>query len=485
MAVSLEQYLKNESTVKQARSRSTKAKAALTNAQRAAAGVPASAGATVVQQTKDALALAQAAFNEAEQARLTAENAATNFYNTNRASIDQKALQATRSTDEGRLKDALKDRDALAGAGQDTSLIDSRIDDLNQKIAGTGKYAPKAEVVTDQAQGKGETKVTYRDYVTEATNVPGALKALSDPERLDLATKLNAAGFKAPATGVYNDQLRDAYQQAILANQGRSQEWKEEIPFNKFLDLKKIETNAIKGLGGGATTTVSISSPTEAAGYINQVFQSLLGRYATPEEIKKLTPRLNKAEKDNPSKTINGVSTGGIDRGQFLTEIILSTPEYKQRKESKQSTIRQDLANTATAKANGLDLDKNFGASVEDWVKRIESGEKADSFKQLIRSTAKLGLPDKVGALLDQGIDLETVFSPYKNAMATTLEINPATISLSDPTLRAAIGPDKEMSLYEFQKALRKDARWQYTNNAIEDVFQSVGKVFQDFGFQG
>jgi len=208
-----------------------------------------------------------------------------------------------------------------------------------------------------------------------------------------------------------------------------------------------------------------------------------LGRYATPEEIKKLTPRLNKAEKDNPSKTINGVSTGGIDRGQFLTEIILSTPEYKQRKESKQSTIRQDLANTA--KANGLDLDKNFGASVEDWVKRIESGEKADSFKQLIRSTAKLGLPDKVGALLDQGIDLETVFSPYKNAMATTLEINPATISLSDPTLRAAIGPDKEMSLYEFQKALRKDARWQYTNNAIEDVFQSVGKVFQDFGFQG
>ena len=483
MAVSLEQYLKNESTVKQARSKSTKAKAALANAQRAATGVPASAGAAVVQQTKDALALAQAAFNEAEQARLTAENAATNFYNTNRASIDQKALQATRSTDEGRLKDALKDRDALARAGQDTSLIDSRIDDLNQKIAGTGKYAPKAEVVTDQTQGKGETKVTYRDYVTEANNVPGALKALSDPERLDLATKLNAAGFKAPTTGIYNDQLRDAYQQAILANQGRSQEWKEEIPFNKFLDLKKIETNAIKGLGGGATTTVSISSPTEAAGYINQVFQSLLGRYATPEEVKKLTPRLNKAEKDNPSKTINGVSTGGIDRGQFLTEIILSTPEYKQRKESKQSTIRQDLANTA--KANGLDLDKNFGASVEDWVKRIESGEKADSFKQLIRSTAKLGLPDKVAALLDQGVDLETVFSPYKNAMATTLEINPTTIALSDPTLRAAIGPDKEMSLYEFQKALRKDARWQYTNNAREDVFQSVGKVLQDFGFQG
>ena len=38
MAVSLEQYLKNESTVKQARSKAAKAKAALANAQRAAAG---------------------------------------------------------------------------------------------------------------------------------------------------------------------------------------------------------------------------------------------------------------------------------------------------------------------------------------------------------------------------------------------------------------------------------------------------------------
>lgn len=483
MAVSLEQYLKNDSTVKQARSKASKAKAAFTTAQKAVAGVPANAGPTVLQQAQNALALAQTAFNEAEQARVTAESTATNYYNTNKASINQKAAAQSKSTDENRLKDAIRDREALARAGQDTSILDNAISDLNQKIAGTGKYAPKAEVTTQQGGTDQKKKVVYRDYTTEANNAALALNKMEDVERLDLAKKLTAAGFKAPLTGVYNDQLRDAYQQAVLANQGRSQELQEEIDFNKFLNLKTIETNAIKGLGGGATTTVSISSPTEAAGYINQAFQTLLGRYATPEEIKSLTPKLNKAEKNNPSKTVNGVSTGGIDRGQFLTEIILATPEYKQRKESKQSTIRQDLANTA--RANGFDLDKDFGNSAADWVKRIESGEKADAFKQLIRNNAKLGLPDKVAGLLDQGIDLETVYSPYKNAMASVLEINPATINLSDPTLRGAIGPDKEMSLYEFQKALRKDPRWQYTNNAREDVFQSVNKVLQDFGFQG
>ena len=482
MAVSLEQYLKNESTVKQARSKASKAKAALTTAQKAIAGVPASAGPTVLQQAQTALALAQAAFNEAEQARVTAESTATNYYNTNKASINQKAASETKTTDEGRLKDAVRERELLAQAGQNTTILDNAISDLNQKIAGTGKYAPKAEVTTQQGAPADKTKVKYRDYTTEATNVPLALNKITDVERLDLAKKLNAAGFKAPLTGVYNDQLRDAYQQAILANQGRSQELQEEIDFDRFLNLKTVETNAIKGLGGGATTTVSISSPTEAAGYINQVFQTLLGRYATPEEIKSLTPKLNKAEKSNPSKTVNGVSTGGIDRGQFLTDIILTTPEYKQRKESKQSTIRQDLANTA--RANGFDLDKDFGNSAADWVKRIESGEKADAFKQLIRNNAKLGLPDKVSGLLDQGIDLETVYSPYKNAMASVLEINPATINLSDPTLRGAIGPDKEMSLYEFQKALRKDPRWQYTNNARRDVSNVALKVLRDFGFQ-
>jgi hypothetical protein len=69
--------------------------------------------------------------------------------------------------------------------------------------------------------------------------------------------------------------------------------------------------------------------------------------------------------------------------------------------------------------------------------------------------------------------------------MAAVLELNPTTISFTDPVLRSAIGPNGEVPLYDFQKALRKDARWQYTNNAKEDVFQSVSKVFQDFGFQG
>jgi len=138
-----------------------------------------------------------------------------------------------------------------------------------------------------------------------------------------------------------------------------------------------------------------------------------------------------------------------------------------------------------TAKANGLDLEKNFGDSIQGWLQKLAQGESVETFKQIIRGSAKIGLPEKVSALLDQGVDLDTVYNPYKRLMASVLEINPETITLDDSVLRSAIGPDKEMSLYDYQKMLRKDNRWQYTNQAKEEVSNTALRVLRDFGFQG
>ena len=139
----------------------------------------------------------------------------------------------------------------------------------------------------------------------------------------------------------------------------------------------------------------------------------------------------------------------------------------------------------ATAAANGLDFDKQFGTQAQVWLSKILQGEDPNTFKNIIRQTAKLGLPEKVGALLDLGVDLETIYSPYKNVMASVLEVNPQTIGLDDKTLRSAIGPDKEMTIYDWERSLRKDPRWQYTNNARQEVSGIGLNVLQQLGFQG
>jgi outer membrane biosynthesis protein TonB len=149
-------------------------------------------------------------------------------------------------------------------------------------------------------------------------------------------------------------------------------------------------------------------------------------------------------------------------------------------------TVGADLTKLrATARANGFDLDTTFKDQINGWLQRIAVGESVETFQNTIRSQAKLGLPDKVANLLDQGLDLSNIYAPYKNLMAAVLEVAPDSINLNDGTLRSAIGPEKEMSLYDFQRVLRKDPRWQYTDNARTEASDSVLKVLKDFGFQG
>lgn len=141
----------------------------------------------------------------------------------------------------------------------------------------------------------------------------------------------------------------------------------------------------------------------------------------------------------------------------------------------------------AIAGANGFDLEKQFATDLPTWLDRINKGESLETYKKIIRDAAKtaFNVSDRVGALMDQGVNLDTIYSPYKNVMASVLEINPQTVSLKDLSDKGVFGAKEEMSLYDFQKALRKDARWQYTQNAREEVSNSVLGVLRDFGFQG
>ena len=87
--------------------------------------------------------------------------------------------------------------------------------------------------------------------------------------------------------------------------------------------------------------------------------------------------------------------------------------------------------------------------------------------------------------MFDEGLDLANIYAPYRNTMAALLEVTPDSISLDDPLLRTAYGPDKETSIYDFKRAVRKDPRWQYTDNARQEVSNAALSVLRDFGFQG
>lgn len=234
----------------------------------------------------------------------------------------------------------------------------------------------------------------------------------------------------------------------------------------------------------------TVYDPTKASDFIIQNFNKLLHRDPTPEELTKYTNDLKK-EQNKPSsasktiyKMVDGVRTAitttGLDEAQWFTSQLQNTDEFKKTQERLNSAAAQQLQSAAAA--NGVVLTPQ---QISDFTTRIAKGENVETFKSIFRNQAGLGQPEKVQKLLNQGVDLESIYSPYKNIMAKVLEINPQTITLDDPVLRSAIRPEGEMSIYDYQRALRKDPRWQYTSNAKDEVASSVTKVLQDFGFKG
>ena len=244
-----------------------------------------------------------------------------------------------------------------------------------------------------------------------------------------------------------------------------------------------------------------ISSPTQAKSDINKMFGDLLGREANSKEINAVTSILNDAQKKNPSKYVNGVTYGGLDKEQFLTDLITSG-KYEANPKSfpvilsniakeankYQSTVKQQgvlkIEDTlkSVGNSNGISLSQG---QIDTYKSRIKAGEDLDLLKNDIRNIASLGQPDAIKKLMASGTDLETIYAPYKRAMAASLGVNSETITLDDPTLRMAIGPDKEMSLYDYKKAIRTDKRWQYSEEANDEVTNMINQVKRDFGFMG
>jgi hypothetical protein len=321
----------------------------------------------------------------------------------------------------------------------------------------------------------------------------------STPERLkQIATLLKNAGYRVPVTGKYSNALANAY--ATATQEALIQQSRLGVPITVEDFLLQEELPGKEGTTQPSIREdIQIWSPTKTAGVVQDISVRLLGREATAQELSYLSNKLNVAQKKAATKTqyvnkagkLTTTVTGGLDEEQFLIDIFQKDKRFapeiaaiKQRKETKEASAleltRQDLIRTALA--NGVNLNVDQIASFEQ---RMKSGEDIDAIKNTIRETASLGMPDPVKKLVASGVDLSTVYSPYKSLLAQTLEINPNSISLDDPTLRMAIGPDKEMSLFEYQKALRKDPRWQYTNQARDQASSIATTVLRDFGFMG
>jgi hypothetical protein len=270
----------------------------------------------------------------------------------------------------------------------------------------------------------------------------------------------------------------------LLLQLQQDPEYRAELDKVKFTDPylfdrqseKKLYEDAVAAAGGDATKLAEVEATTAYGRGLKDLKDAIeTARIAAGAELSDV--EVNALAQEAYDK--------GLDRERNSFNAFLDS-KFKFGATAAKGKAGEQLADLQkVASANGLDLQKAFGTQLPTWFASINKGESIETYKKQIRDVAKIGMPQNIASLLDNGIDLDAIYSPYKNVMASVLEINPESITLNDPVLRGAITGEKELPIYEFQRQLRKDSRWQYTNQAKEEVSDVALKVLRDFGFQG
>jgi hypothetical protein len=366
----------------------------------------------------------------------------------------------------------------------------------------------------------GTPKVTPDPFKSLLTDARADLKKMKPEARLDLAKKINSiSDTKVPESGEYTDALLAGYQGLIS---GAEAYYKIDSAFptvNSYIAEMQRQRSIIGAGGGGGggediyTPQVDLASATEAAAAINNEIFQAFGRNATPQEVSTFTTILNKIERANPVKRSGSRGgqyeySGGVSREEILRQLIQNPNDIDfdsiniDKKTAKKMlenvnkiglgsefTKRQDDKTIAgiqqlqeTARNNGLTL---LPSQIESYKTRLKNGEQVQTLQANIRALVAGTMPDNVKKLIDSGLDLTDVYQPYRQSMATILEIPFDKIDLNDPTLTSAITDKGNMTLFDFKKSLRKDPRWQYTDNAREVVSSGLTQVLKDFGFMG
>jgi hypothetical protein len=382
---------------------------------------------------------------------------------------------------------AVEEADAAFKSAQD--LADKALEEkrLNpgaeEKQRLQDEAARKGEVYQDPA-GTQSSNVDIGSFTKKIEVAGNYIAELGDDGRKQLAQQLNAVyGLNLPLNGKYSAELKSAYIKGLSDNLVRATDFNENIPFEQFLVIAENE-GTYKSSGGGAGRNKAfgtVSNPTQAKATINNVITNLLGRDATAKEVKSITKQLMDAQKANPMRVdANGMTVGGLNAEQFITDIVTAGEEYSSKKQAKQDIVAEGIQGTLNA--NGISYKPG---QLKIYADRVKNGEDIKVIESEIRNVASLGQPDAIKKLMAAGTDLETIYAPYKRAMAASLGVNSETITLDDPTLRMAIGPDKEMSLYDYRKAIRQDNRWKFSQEANDEVTEMINQVKRDFGFMG
>lgn len=199
---------------------------------------------------------------------------------------------------------------------------------------------------------------------------------------------------------------------------------------------------------------------------------------------------MNLTEQQLQAISTHAMLTGNTSNQQWLTTEISRREDYSGVKNL--GSLAGSMASTATQLQQ---LARSYGmhwtpAQIAERAQNVVSGRTTlDTYQSDVVQWAQSAFPG-LKEQLQAGQTLAQLADPYVQSMSQILEINPGSLDVYTPKIRQALQgiPDKTgqrvpMSLVDFEKQVRQDPRWQYTQNAKDTMSSLLLKVGADWGF--
>jgi len=390
----------------------------------------------------------------------------------------------------------------MAGPKDDPNATNTRKDfnPNTTNTSGTGLITSSTPSYTGyptySAKEQPRTVPIVRTTKATEAQLSAAYNQMTPLLRRALSQQLKDAGYRVPVTSDYSATVRDEFLQSnrdlndeirLLSANDPERLKTVKYDLTTYLKDRANDITRAKDTGPSVSKSASIYTDDQARAFITDAFKKYLNVEPTPDEIIKLTKKLQNAQRKNPSvtkyRTLGGVqeaiTTPGLDEAQFVLDIIQKDPRYNKKQQEQLLGSRAALA--ATAKANGLDLDTNFGTQVDDFLNRIKNGEDIRNIQNLIRQQGRLFLPESIRSSVDPNTDLSSILGIYVNDYAKTFGVPADQVDINE-IIPLAITDKGFASISDFKRAKRKLANWPTTDEAINEAYQAVGQVFNNFG---
>lgn len=289
---------------------------------------------------------------------------------------------------------------------------------------------------------------------------------------LDLTTALNQYGFVGQLANAI-PELKAIFEQAAR------EEWEPARFDRAVMDSGWYKQNAESAR---YYATLSVSDP---ATYNQDVGNAAAKVRAVMNEL---------------GLTSSGVQ--GVDTNKIGLAALTGNWDDQQLRTYLARTLRLSEGPLGSLSGNAAEMEKymrglatNYGVPYTDqWIKgqvrSIQTGYgDLEGFESLMRARAKAAFP-QFSDQIDGGMTLRDIADPYISTMANTLEVSVTELQLDDRWVKRAMSskqPDGTMGampLWEFERKLKDDPRWDKTKQAREQAFDAIAQIGRDFGFE-